>query len=539
MVKFILPVKVFLVIALVRALSKASSINFMKKLKHQQSQPKRPKKPGLVRLTPPEQELDQALAEAKLGDATLAKHLEQRHLGGMSALIHDVSPTIRIRLVKSLNQELKKPRPNLKVLQNLTKGLSAPDLATILQLLSSKQRLVFMQLMIEHLNPEVLTKLDDDILEDILPQLPAKFWQGLLKKLESDDVLDLIELFDERQQNKLLAFVSPQDRAQYHYVLNLPENTAGRLMRHELVTAPKFWTVGQMIDYMRDKKHKLPEQFHNIIIVGAAHRPVGVLPLAKLLRANRPTPLAKLMQKEFIEIPLQMNHDKVAKIFARYGLTEAPVVDEAFRLVGSITVDDVVEVLQEEHAEDIFALGGVRDGDFYKSAFATSLFRFTWLFINLLTAIFASMVIGLFSTTIDQLVALAILMPIVPSMGGNAGTQTTTVIIRALATGDLVSSNTLRTLWKETAVGWLNGLFFAIIVGVMVYIWQDSALMGVTIGLSLIITLLAAGLFGVLIPVVLKKLRYDPAISSSIFLTWVTDTVGFFSFLAIAAWLLL
>ena len=274
--------------------------------------------------------------------------------------------------------------------------------------------------------------------------------------------------------------------------------------------------------------------FYNIIIVGPSHQPVGILPIARLLRANRPTPLAKIMIKEFQQIPVGMNQEDVARIFDRHAIVEAPVVDSFNRLVGTITVDDIINVLEEEHEEDILRLAGVHDGDFHKGIIHTTYFRFIWLFVNLLTAIAASAVINIFEATIEQLVALAVLMPIVPSMGGNAGTQTSTVVVRALATGDLVSANTLKTLWKETAVGWLNGLLFSVIVGGMAYVWKGSILMAYAISGAIMITLIVAAAFGVIIPLVLKYFKQDPAISSGALLTWVTDTVGFMSFLLMA-----
>ena len=436
-------------------------------------------------------------------------------------------------MVKAIRRKLRRPRQADAIL-SIIKPLTPPDMAELIHHLSHRQRLRFIDLMINHINPEVFTHVDDAVLTKILPKLPTRVWQNLLKKLESDDALDLIEVFNEKQQQKLLSFIPRQDRAEYNFVLNLPDDTAGKLMRHELVTAPKFWTVGQMIDFLRDKKNKTPELFYNIIIVGPSHRPVGILPIARLLRANRPTPLAKIMIKEFQQIPVEMNQEAVARIFDRHAIVEAPVVDSFNRLVGTITVDDIINVLEEEHEEDILRLGGVQDGDFHKSIIHTTYFRFIWLFVNLLTAIAASAVINIFEATIEQLVALAVLMPIVPSMGGNAGTQTSTVVVRALATGDLVSTNTLKTLWKETAVGWLNGLLFSVIVGGMAYVWKGSILMAYAISGAIMLTLIVAAAFGVIIPLVLKYFKQDPAISSGALLTWVTDTVGFMSFLLMA-----
>ncbi|MCX8516177.1 MAG: magnesium transporter, partial [Alphaproteobacteria bacterium] len=449
------------------------------------------------------------LGEA-MKEETLAMHLEKIHQHKEDSIAYRESGSWH-QLVRSLKEELHSYPTSEQRIIDLVKPLSPPEVAEIIHLLNNRQRLRFMQAMINTLQPEVITKIDDDILQKLLPKLPARFWKSMLKKLESDDALDLIELFDEKQQQRLLEFIPRKDRAEYTYVLNLPDDTAGKLMRRELVTAPKFWTVGQIIDYLRDKKIKTPDMFYNIIIVGESHRPVGLLPLSRLLRASRPTPLARLMDKEFQEIAIDMNQEDVARLFARYSLTEAPVIDHLHRLVGSITVDDVVEVIQEEHEEDILLLGGVKEGDFYKTIVPTTWFRFGWLFINLMTAIAASAFINLYQATIQELVALAVLMPIVPSMGGNAGTQTTTVVVRALATGDLVKSNTIKIILKEISVGLLNGVLFAVIIGYISYLWAGNWLMGIAMASAIVITLLAAGFAGVVIPLVLKKLKYDPA----------------------------
>ncbi|MGI9461683.1 MAG: magnesium transporter [Alphaproteobacteria bacterium] len=474
-----------------------------------------------------------------LKDKSLGVALAHMSQDGSGKPLHDIdkNSTEWRELVDMVQKKLHHKKTTSGIAQ-LIKPLSAPDVGELIQLLNPRQRLQFIEKMIDHINPLVFTKIDDVVLKKILPKLPTRVWQSLLKKLESDDALNLIEMFDEAEQQKLLSFIPREDRAEYNYVLNLPDDTAGKLMRRELVTAPKFSTVGQMIDYFRDRKMKTPDLFYNIIVVGPSHRPVGILPIAKLLRANRPTPLAKIMLKDFQEIPINMNQEEVARMFKRYGLVEAPVVDSANRLVGTITVDDIVDVLEEENEEDILRLGGVQGGDFYKPILPTTMLRFVWLFVNLLTAIFASMVINIFESTIEQLIALAVLMPIVPSMGGNAGLQTTTVVVRAMATGDLISTNTIKTLWKETAVGWLNGVLFALIVGIVVYVWKGSFLMAYAIGGALITTLFAAAVFGVIIPIVLQKLKQDPAVSSTVVLTWVTDTVGFLSFLLMAKFLM-
>ena len=314
-------------------------------------------------------------------------------------------------------------------------------------------------------------------------------------------------------------------------------------MQREIVTVPSHWTVGETIDYMRDAAEGeddiLPTSFYDIFVVDPTHKPVGAIHLSHLLRSKRPVRVSELMQTELKLIPVTMDQEDVAFLFRQRDLVSAPVVDEANRLVGAITIDDVVDVIHEEHEEDMLAMAGVGEVDLYDAAMDTTKARFRWLLVNLFTAILASLVIGLFETTLQQIVALAILMPIVASMGGNAGTQTLTVAVRALATRELTSTNAYRVIGKELLVGVINGVIFAVITGVIAWLWFQSPEIGVIIGLAMIVNMVVAGLAGASIPLLLDKAGIDPAIASSVFLTTITDVVGFFAFLGLAAAFLL
>ncbi len=308
-------------------------------------------------------------------------------------------------------------------------------------------------------------------------------------------------------------------------------------MQTDLIAVPPFWSVGQTIDYMRVAKD-LPDRFYEIFVVDPAYHLIGSVALNRLLRSKRPTTIESITREDIRPIPVESDQEEVARQFERYNLTSAPVVDEDKRLVGVITADDVVEVVQEEASEDILRMGGVGDESVSDTVWETTRLRFTWLLANLFTAILASYVISLFEATIEQMVALAVLMPIVASMGGNAGTQTMTVAVRALATQDLGPVNAVRIILRESAVGLLNGCVFAVIMAAIAYFWFGSDTLGLVIGVAMVVNLFAAALAGILIPLGLEELDLDPAIASGVFVTTVTDVVGFFAFLGLAAlWL--
>ena len=364
-----------------------------------------------------------------------------------------------------------------------------------------------------------------------------------ISELDSDDALMVLEEMDEDRQKELLDHISDTERTFIEEGLSYPEDSAGRLMQREVVTVPSQWNVGQCIDYIRrradDEENELPSIFYDIFVIDARHHPVGAVSLSALLRSRRQTPVSEVMEEDMHEIPVDTDQEDIAFLFRQRDLVSAPVIDMAGRLVGAITIDDVVDVIHEEHEEDIMRMGGVIEDDLYQASISTARARFSWLVVNLLTAILASMVIGLFDATIQEVVALAVLMPIVASMGGNAGTQTLTVTVRALATKELTGANAFRVITKEVIVGCFNGIAFAILTGLVAWLWFGSSTLGIVIASAMVINMIVAGLAGTTIPIMLERAGIDPAIASSVFLTTITDVVGFFAFLGLAALFLL
>ncbi len=424
-------------------------------------------------------------------------------------------------------------------IRELLEPLHAADIADLMERLTSGDRETVVDALGHEMDPEILSYMDYSVREDIVDYLDTEQLVNLVNDLETDDAVDLIEDLDEEEQQELLEALPADDRLIYRQSLSYPEDSAGRLMRHEVVTVPEIWTVGETIDYMRSDDSELPDDFYNVTVIDPSRKPVGSLPLSKLLSTRRPVSVGEVMEPEPKQIPVAMDQEDVAFFFRQYGLVEAPVVDDAGRLVGVITVDDIVEVLDEEHEEDILKLGGVREDDFYSDFVETTRLRFSWLFVNLMTAILASLVIALFEATIEKVVALAVLMPIVASMGGNAGTQTLTVAVRALAVNELTPANAMRIVLKEVLVGSANGVVFAIIMGALAWLWFSDPSIGGVIAAAMVINLLIAGFAGTMIPLVLDRLDIDPAIGSTVVLTTVTDVVGFFAFLGLAALVLL
>jgi magnesium transporter len=352
--------------------------------------------------------------------------------------------------------------------------------------------------------------------------------------------VDLVEDLGDAQQQAILGSLEDVDRAAVQQALQYPEHSAGRLMQREVVKAPEYWTVGQAIDYLRaTPEEDLPDQFYHIVVVDPRLHPVGNVSLGKLMRSKRETPLMKLLEETFQVIPATQAEADVAYAFNQYHLISAPVVDEEGRLIGVITIDDAMAVLDDEHEEDMLRLAGVGEGSLSDSVAETAKQRVPWLGINLLTAIAASLVIAQFEDALSKVVALAVLMPIVASMGGNAGTQTLTVAVRALATKDLTGANVWRVIRREVLVGLINGLIFALVMGIIGHIWFGSLALGYVIAAAMVINLLIAGLAGVVMPGLLDRFKADPALASGTFVTTVTDLVGFFSFLGLGTWVLL
>ncbi|MCF8496391.1 MAG: magnesium transporter [Alphaproteobacteria bacterium] len=413
--------------------------------------------------------------------------------------------------------------------------LSGADTAELLSKVSDEDRDELLFMYGDALDPLVFTELDPELRRKALSSMPPAVVAGILSALESDDALDLIINLDETLQQEIIRKLSVKRRLAVEEGLSFPEDSAGRLMQREVVAIPQFWTAGKTIDYLRNAAADLPEDFFDIFVVDPSYHVTGQIPLNKLVRADRSALMDSLKLEDIHPIPATMDQEEVAHIFRREDAASAPVVDRDGRLIGVITIDDVIDVIDEEAQEDILRLAGVEHGDLYRAVWATTGTRFRWLFLNLLTAIMASVVISFFDATLEQIVALAILMPIVASMGGNAGTQALTVAVRALATRELSGANAWRIIWKEGLVGMLNGLAFALIAGVVTALWFDNNMvLGAVIASAMAVNLFAAGIFGAGIPIFLDRIGSDPAISSTVFLTTVTDVIGFFAFLGLA-----
>lgn len=424
-------------------------------------------------------------------------------------------------------------------IRRVAQGFSVPDTAELLGKLDANSRKTFVDIVGDELEPDVFPVLDDHLRNEILNQIPAVGVAGILNDLDSDDAMSLIAGMEPERQKDIFRHLSWRMRALVEEGLTFPEKSAGRLMQRELVAVPQFWTVGKTIDYLRAAAEALPHAFYSLIVVDPMHHVTGNVPLDRVLRAGRAIKIETLIDRNFATVPASMDQEEVAFLFRRSGIVSAPVVDEKERLIGVITVDDIVDVIDEEAQEDMLKLSGVPDSDIYRDTLATARARSGWLAINLLTAIAASAVISLFEHSIEKVVALAVLMPIVASMGGNAGTQSMAVAVRALATKELSGSNARRVIAKECAVGLINGALFAAIMGSVAWAWFDSALIGLVMGSALIINLLAAGFSGVVLPLAVDRLGFDPALASGVFLTTVTDVVGFFAFLGLATILLI
>ncbi len=412
--------------------------------------------------------------------------------------------------------------------------LNAADTAELIGKVGDDIRTELLAMYAEVINPEAFTEMDTELARKTLTAMPSARIASIITALESDDALLLIDLLDDDLQRDIIRKLSAKTRMAVEEGLSFPEDSAGRLMQRELVVIPQFWTVGKTLDYLRAAAPDLPEDFFDIFVVDPAYHFKGQIPLNRLVRAGRVQKIESLISEEIQPIPADMDQEEVTHLFRRENIVSSPVVDTNGRLLGVITIDDIVDVIDDKAQEDILKMGGVGVSDIYRPALTTSLVRSQWLGINLLTAFLASAVVGAFSDTIDKIVALAVLMPIVAGMGGNAGTQTLAVIVRAIAVRELSGANTPRAIYKEAAVGFLNGLIFAIVTGGVIALWFHDLWLGGVIAIAMIINLMAAGLFGACIPVLLNRLGYDPAISSSIFLTTVTDIVGFFAFLGLA-----
>ncbi|MDC1476132.1 magnesium transporter [Pelagibacteraceae bacterium] len=446
---------------------------------------------------------------------------------------------------KKVNFEFNKEFINLfskKIKENDTnflnstlKELHPADSADIIENLIPESRSKLIELEGFSLDPEIFIELNESIQTDIFITLSTESIVNILKHLQSDNALKILENLNEEKKNVVLSKLPPKDKFLLQEGLSFPEDSAARIMQREFTAIPSNWSVGQTIDYLRESKD-LPKEFLEIFIIDSNFKPIGTVPSSKVLRTSRESKMNSIMNEMQVLIPVDMDKEEVGHIFENYNLVSAGVVDKSNKLVGMITGDDVFTVLKEEAQEDVLRLAGVGDEEITDSILQKTKRRFNWLLLNLFTALLATWVISKFGASIEQMVALAFLMPIVASMGGNAGMQTLAVTIRALANKELSSRNLGKIITKEFFIGILNGIIFAVITAAIVHLWFKEINLTILIAVSMVLNMIVAGLFGILVPVSLKKFNIDPAIASSVFVTTITDVIGFLSFLGIGAY---
>jgi len=424
---------------------------------------------------------------------------------------------------------------NKAELNNFIKDLHNADIAEIIQNLDYENRLNFIFKIKSYFDPEILTYLNESIRDEIIESLDIKQLASNARELDVDDAVDVIKDLEESDQEVFLQNIPEIDRKLIKEGLKYPEDSAGRLMQREFVAVNCIWNVGDAIDFLRKNKNSLPDDFYEIYLIDHNNKIVGTVPLGRIMGSKRSILLENIKNKKTRTINVLTDQEEVAYQFTKYAMVSAPVINEKYEIIGSVTVDDVVDVIEEEREEDILKLGGVGQADIYDAVVDTTKSRFSWLLVNLLTAVIASVVIGFFQASIEKVVALAVLMPIVASMGGNAGTQTLTVSVRALATKELTPSNAVKIITKETFVGGINGIIFAIIIGLLSSYWFSNYLLGSVIAMAMIFNLIIAGMAGILIPLTLHKFNIDPALASGVILTTITDVCGFLSFLGLAS----
>lgn len=412
--------------------------------------------------------------------------------------------------------------------------LHSADVADVLEQIDDNSRKALISVIGAELEPEVLSELDDSTLDDVISEMDDEDVARAIAQMESDDAIHVLEDMDEEEQRKIIDALPDEDRVAVEEGLSYPEDSAGRLLQRNLVAVPGRWSIGTVIDYFRTEED-LPSEFYEIFVVDPAHHPIGTVALNKIVRSDREKMISEIMEEDPAVVPVDTDQEEVAYLFRQYDLTSMGVIDGDGRLIGMITVDDVVDVIEEEAEEDLMRMAGVHETDITESVLEASKNRVIWLIVNLATAILASMVIALFDATIEQMIALAVLMPIVASMGGNAGTQTMTVTVRAIATRDLTSTNVKRVILREFSIALVNGVIIAVIIGGLSWMWFQNAKLGGVMGVAMIINMIMAGLAGILVPISLDKMNVDPALASSIFVTTITDVIGFFAFLGLAA----
>ena len=435
--------------------------------------------------------------------------------------------------IKVINEKIKSKDTDF--LDKSLKELLPADSADIIENLSPENRSKLIELEGFNIEPEIFIELNESIQTEIFLLLSIESIASLLKKLESDDALKILENLDKSKKETVLNRLPPKDRFLLEESLSYPEDTAARIMQRKFTAIPSNWSVGQTIDYLRENKD-LPDEFIEIFIVDSDFKPIGTVPSSKVLRTSRETKMNSIMREMQVLIPVNMDQEEVGHTFENYNLTSAGVVDKNNKLVGMITSDDILTVVKEEAEEDVLRLAGVGDEEITDSILKKTKRRFNWLLLNLFTALLATWVISRFGATIEQMVALAFLMPIVASMGGNAGMQTLAVTVRAIATKELSEENFAKVVSKEFVIGILNGIIFALITGIIVQLWFKEINLSILIAVSMILNMIVAGIFGIMVPVSLQKFNIDPAIASSVLVTTITDVIGFLSFLGMGAY---
>lgn len=434
-------------------------------------------------------------------------------------------------LVKSISDALEQDDGAAAKLQ--IDPLHAADIADLIDVMDPELRPRLVDIIRENFDPAILMDVDANVREELLDQLGIEKSAEALSQLETDEAVSVIEELPEEDKREILDAVTEEYRSELEEGLAYPEGSAGRLMRKKVVRVPEYWTVGDAIDFLREQEN-LPNDFYQIFVTSPQNQPVGGVLLSRIIRSQRNVMIRDLMDAELRPVRVDMDQEAAAFLFRKYGLVSAPVVSADGQMVGMLTIDDIVEIIEEEASEDLMHLGGVKEGDIFSDVGDTVRSRFPWLFVNLLTAIISASVIYHFSGTIEKIVALAVLMPIVASMGGNAGTQAITVAVRSIATKELSSVNARRVIGKEMLVGTINGMLLAALAGAATYYWYGELMLSLIFAAAIVINLTIAGLFGSLIPVTLSRLKVDPAIASGIFLTTCTDAIGFLVFLGIA-----
>ena len=415
----------------------------------------------------------------------------------------------------------------------LVEPLHPADIADLFELLDVNERPALARAINDLMGSEVFAELNDHVRELLVESLPAEAIADIAEQLDTDDAVAMLEDLDEDDQQAVLAEMEPEDRAAIVSALSYPEESAGRLMSRDFVAVPEHMTVGDLIDFLRESP-ELANEFWEVFIVDARHHPVGTCALSWILRTPRAIRLTDVMQRDQTLIPVTMDQEEVALRFQKYALISAAVVDESGRLVGQITVDDVVHIIQEEAGEDVLLLSGAGEGDINEPIRDSYVSRVRWLIANLLTALLGATIISSFGGAIEKLVALAALSPMVASIGGNAGTQTMAVAVRALATNQLTRANTGRILWREMRVALLNGVTVALLIGIATALVFSNPLLGAVIATAVVVNIVTAGLAGVIVPVLFDRFGQDPAVASLVFVTMITDSMGFFAFLGLA-----